>query len=128
MDTSTATITRNKINSKTSDWWLTVDGVVVCYARTYSKFWNNSEHENLCDIETREGHRNNGYAKKILAMIAEDRNVDRVSHRGSYTPDGFNFLYATGLVGDHSDPVDGPSYKPMNFVRDWDSMSPIYPD
>ena len=126
MNTATAELVRNiPYNRRHSDWWLVIDNTVVAYARTYHDDWQGGT-EKLCDVETREEYRNQGYAKKILAMIAEEVGVKRVYHSGSYTPDGFNFLYSTGIIGDQPTPVNGPTCNPMTFVRDWDEMIPKF--
>lgn len=95
--------------------WLEVDGVIVSYAKVYDK----GDHVELCDIETREGYRNKGYATQILRQVAREHGQTEIIHNGGYTPDGAAFL--KGKVK-RSDDYPPGSFEPMSFVHDWDSM------
>lgn len=75
----------------------------------------------LYSIETRPGYRNRGYAKKVLELIKISRNVAEIFHNGSYTPEGFSYIYPNvtwvrdGFV---EEPKVG--FRSMNFVDNWD--------
>jgi hypothetical protein len=101
-------------------YWLIVDGKPSSYAKVYVK----DARVSLCDIETRESERNRGFASELLRRIAHENGVEKISHDGGYTPNGFDFI--SGMIEDLS-PVDGPNFGPMDFVYDWDTMRQMNP-
>lgn len=105
-------------------YWLMVDGEAVSYAKVYESTGPRGTVVELCDIETREEFRNRGYATAILSAIAEGYGVEQVSHRGSYTPDGYSYISAKlKRIGD---PSRGPGVAPMGFVQDWTTLARKY--
>jgi len=99
-------------------YWLLVDGVPLAYAKVYESSGPQGTVVELCDIETREGHRHRGHASTLLRLIAEGYKVEKVSHRGSYTEDGFSYIAAKlQRIGE---PAAGPIHRPMGFVDNWD--------
>lgn len=99
-------------------FWLIADGAAVSYAKIYESTTAAGTVVSLCDIETREGHRHRGYARRLLEMLAEGYGVEKVSYGGSYTPDGFS--YVSKLVERSGEAAQGPSYGPMSFVDSWE--------
>lgn len=103
-------------------WLLTDDDTPVAYAKVYERTEATGTVINLCDIETRAEYRNQGYATRLLAKIAEGYAVDAVTHSGSFTSDGANY------VARH---VNRPSWageakancEPMSFVEHWDTLT-----
>lgn len=112
--------------SKTEEdhWWLVVDGTAVAYLHTMSHYERETHQQVLCDIEVREGHRGNGYARAIVTA-AEDALGDRLWTTGGFTPLG---AQAAGdrlpLLPGHE---AGVTFRPMPFVDDWDNLIPINP-
>ena len=98
-------------------------------ARAYAKIYERSEASGtvieLCDIETRKGFRNRGYAAEILERLASGYGVDQVCHGGSYTELGQRHI--ASRVKRIGRPAGSPLSIPLNFVADWDSLSPLYP-
>lgn len=105
-------------------YWLIADGVAVAYAKVYESTGPQGTVVELCDIETREEYRHRGYATALLREIAEGYGIDRVSHGGSYTPDGYSFI-ASKLKRIGS-PSSGPAVAPMSFVHDWTTLAQKY--
>lgn len=125
MDTATTSLKMSHTGPDEGlHFWLVVDGVPVSYAKIYERTTAHGTELTLCDIETREGHRNRGHARRLLELLAEGYGVAKVIHGGSYTPDGFSYI--SQLVERRGAPAVGPSCGPMNFVHDWDSFQPKY--
>ena len=74
------------------NYWLTLYGKPVSFMKVYFNEYSDENTVELCDIETRSGYENRGYAKKLLKAVAEKHGVDQVFHSGGYTPDGFKFI------------------------------------
>lgn len=105
-------------------YWLLLEGEPVAYAKVYERTEAQGTVVELCDIETREGFRNRGYATAILEAIAEGYGVDRVSHGGSYTPDGYSYI--SSKLKRIGNPSRGPAVAPMGFVHDWATLAQKY--
>lgn len=105
-------------------YWLLAAGTPVAYAKIYESTGAAGTALELCDIETREHHRNRGYATAILEQIAKGYGVDRVSHGGSYTPDGYSYI--ASKLKRIGEPAAGPSFGSMDFVHDWDTLAQKY--
>lgn len=106
------------------NYWLTLYGKPVSFLKVYLNKYTDGNELELCDIETRSGYEHRGYATKLLKVAAEKHGVDQVVHRGSYTPDGFNFI--ASKVKREGARATGPSYNPMTFVHDWDDFAPAF--
>lgn len=105
-------------------YWLCLNGKPVSFAKVYDHSRSSGTVIELCDIETREGYKNQGYATKLLQSIAEGHQVSAVVHSGGYTPDGFNFI--ASKLQREGEPAKGASYRAMSFVYDWDSFTPLH--
>lgn len=105
-------------------YWLLADGEAVAYAKVYESTGPAGTVVELCDIETREEFRNRGYATAILTAIAEGYGIDRVSHGGSYTPDGYSYI--SSKLKRIGNPSRGPAVAPMGFVHDWTTLAQKY--
>lgn len=113
--------------------WLQVDGITVAFARyLHIAAVNKDGIENrragcwLYDIETREEHRNKGYSKTLLKMIADHYGFDKVNHDGGYTPEGWDFLRKNLDDSKRYYEVTGPQFSSQNFVHDWDAREPRF--
>lgn len=115
--------------------WLSADGVTVAFlhGRALAEDLYSTEYENyktaskgvwLYDIETRDGHRNKGFAKTILKMTAEHFGFDEVQHTGGYTPDGFDYISKNVTRPYGATPQEKASFSQMGFVHDWDQRQP----
>ena len=102
-------------------YWLLADGEAVSYAKVYESTTASGCRVELCDIETRSDRRNLGYATTILRLIAEGYGVDSISHRGGYTPDGFNYI--SEKLSRIGEPATGPSCSPISFVHYWSTRT-----
>lgn len=105
-------------------YWLLANGLPVAYAKIYESTGHRGTVIELCDIETREGYRNRGYATAILEKIAEGYGIEAVSHGGSYTPDGYSYI--APKLKRIGNPSRGPAVGPMGFVHDWDTLAQKY--
>lgn len=99
-------------------YWLVIDSVPLAYAKVYESTGPQGTVVELCDIETREGHRHRGHATALLGLIAEGYGVEQVSHRGSYTEDGFSYI--ASKLKRIGEAATGPTHRPMGFVENWD--------
>jgi hypothetical protein len=99
-------------------YWLLVAGEPRAYAKIYEHSGPQGTVLELCDIETREGHRHRGYATELLAQLARGYGVEAVSHRGSYTADGFSYI--APKLQRIGKPAAGPIHRPMTFVENWE--------
>lgn len=75
----------------------------------------------ICDIEVREEFRGRGLAKRLILSV-EDQIGERLHTTGGFTPEGEAALGATPQHPGHPKPTHG--YRSMNFVHDWDSLTP----
>lgn len=105
-------------------FWLIIGGIPVAYAKIYEKSSSFGTIVDLCDIETREEYRNRGYATELLSTIAQGYGVLKLSHRGSYTADGFSYI--APKLNRIGEPARGPSHGPMRFVSDWATLTTEY--
>lgn len=105
-------------------YWLLADGEPVAYAKVYESTGPQGTVVELCDIETREGFRNRGYATAILEAIAEGYGIDQISHSGSYTPAGYSYI--ASKLKRIGNPSKGPAVAPMSFVHDWQTLAQKY--
>lgn len=101
--------------------WLFVDGKAVAYARLMEQGSYN-DYVCVCDIETREGYRSQGYAKKLLSMASAEMGK-KMATTGSFTPEGFQAFYGKlhQLKG-YGEGYDHPTFNSMNFVHDWEEL------
>lgn len=106
-------------------YWLLEDGEARAYAKVYERSESTGSVIELCDIETRKRFRNRGYASRILELIAEGYGVDQVSHGGSYTELGLRHI--ASRVKRIGRPAGSALSVPLNFVADWDTLTPLYP-
>lgn len=115
--------------------WLSVDGVTVAFlhGRALAEDLYSTQYENykiankgvwLYDIETRDGHRNQGFSKMILKMTAEHFGFDEVQHTGGYTPDGFDYISKNVTRPYGATPQTKASFSQQGFVHDWDQRQP----
>lgn len=117
--------------------WLVKNGVTVTMMRFLTSPPEKRDYYPetvLCDVETRENHRGNGYALEAV-KLAEKHVVDQQIHtNGHYTPEGFSALdgklpYTKEAVTADSIAIKmgtrreiGVHYRSMNFVHDWDEL------
>lgn len=120
--TTTMTLTPSvkKRKNGLEDAFLNVDGTNVAYICWYRDDTDPS-YLHLCDIEVRNNYRQQGWVKKIAAMI-EERENGTLYTSGSYTTLGYNRI--AGLFPIH--PSNKNSYHAeefgdMTFVHDWDA-------
>lgn len=106
-------------------YWLLDGGEVRAYAKIYERSEASGTVIELCDIETRKGFRNRGYATAILELLARGYGVDQVCHGGSYTELGMRHI--ASRVKRIGMPAGSALYSPMSFVEDWATLSPLYP-
>lgn len=106
-------------------YWLFKDDTAVAFVKVYDNYCGHVV--SLCDIETREGYRNQGFATMLLSLIAELYGVDQVHHDGGYTPDGFAYISSKVCNSGREYDKVAPAFSPMNFVADWDKLYTVYP-
>lgn len=101
-----------RTGTQTFVWWMSVDGVVIGYAKTGPSERDGSP--GLWDVEIRDGHRDRGHAGVFLRHIAEAYGVERLRFSGNFTPEGHAKLARVALC-DHPAQI---AFRSMTFVRD----------
>lgn len=99
--------------------WLLQDGTEVAYMSVMLFTKTDGDALVLCDVETREGYRQQGNANRIIAMVSEHFGLPLLT-TGSFTPEGFAALRGKLAVAPGSKEDLSPSYGSMNFVADWE--------
>lgn len=107
-------------------WLLDDDDIPVSYAKAYEDTREEGTVISLCDIETRSTRRNEGHATELLKRIAQGYGVDKITHSGSFTSDGANFIAHQLKRPSEAGEVKA-SCGPMRFVHDWDKLETMYP-
>lgn len=99
--------------------WLLKDGTAVAYMSIilFTKPAGNSLV--LCDIETRDGHRRQGNASRLMALTAGHFGLPLLT-TGSYTPEGLAALKGKLALVPGKTEDTTPSYNSMDFVADWE--------
>ncbi len=96
--------------------WLSVNETTVGFFKGSVE----NGHVYIWDIETREGHRNLGYSKMLIAEIIVHFGVEEIEHGGGYTPEGFNYVRHQ-FARRHGYPEETQAtYDAMGFVHDWE--------
>ena len=104
-----------------TQWWLLREGVPVGFVRTLTYVpGSRSGHELvLCDIEIRDGYRQQGLAQ-ILVRAIRDQTGQTVWTSGSFTPLGAQALgFLPVLPGETA----GVKFRDMTFVVNWDELN-----
>lgn len=106
-------------------FWLHLDGVPVAYMKASLEEFAGATVLDLHDIEVREGWRSRGFSKVLRERAVAMAGVSELVHTGEYTPDGFERIAGRhsrcGVMG-----FEGPAYRPMTFVHDWDKLQPKF--
>lgn len=105
--------------NKMYDAWLTIDGKAIAYAHLLETPEYNGE-VCVCDIETREGYRQQGYATLIMSMIHEKLGQP-LAMSGGFTPEGFTaFNGKVPILYGHTAPTKA-NFRSMTFIHDWEA-------
>lgn len=100
-------------------FWLIEDGVTVAYMKAQHEQNDGSNRLYLYDIEVRNNYRGLGLSTEIMNQACELFNVEKISHTGGYTPDGFERIFGRVHYAGY-ETVTQAMFDPMTFVEDWD--------
>ena len=75
----------------------------------------------LCDIEVRDGYRDQGNAKRMIEAV-EEKIGEKLHTTGSFTPEGFAKLSKTPLNGEYGQLPAKIRFNSMTFVEDWHKL------
>lgn len=100
--------------------WLIVDGKAVSYLSIMVSEKIDAERACICELETREGYKQQGYARQLMKQASKELGMT-LATTGGYTPEGFDaFKGKLPIWKGYTEPAK-PSYSQMTFVRDWDA-------
>lgn len=76
-------------------------------------------------LETRSEYRHQGYMKKLLKLVAQVHNVEKIYSSNSFTPHGYHYTantrHLTLSSNNESPAINFPNYtdeKPFGFISD----------
>lgn len=99
--------------------WLIKDGTAVSYLTIMVAKGIDSKLACICELETREGYKRQGYATELMKRASEKLGMD-LATTGGFTPEGFDAFHSKlPLWNGYSNPSK-PSYSQMTFVNDWE--------
>lgn len=110
-----------------AQWWGELDGIPVAYMKTLTYPDDNycGARFVLCDVEVRDGHRNQGLARRLIEHA--EATTGLVLHTsGNYTPLGAAALQGKIPVLPGHERDAGAWYRDMAFVDDWDNKIPRF--
>lgn len=106
------------------NFFLAVDGTVVAYAHLLHRPHYGDQVFCLCSIEVREGHRGQGYARRLMTLIEEKKGYT-LATTGSYTPEGFTaFAGKLPLLPDGTD-HGRATFGSVKFIDDWEFQDAV---
>lgn len=99
--------------------WLLIDGQAVSYLSIMVAKGIDASRACICELETREGYKRMGYARRLLDMASAELGMT-LATTGGFTPEGFDaFKGKLPIWKGYTEPAK-PSYSQMTFVQDWD--------
>jgi hypothetical protein len=100
------------------------DGKAVSFMKTIEREENGERVMTRTDVETRKTERRKGYAKELSAYVEAQYGIPLRS-TGSFTELGYA-AFGGNKNEDQQYEEWKPSFKPMNFVYDWDKLQSCF--